>query len=244
MSALLTVRDLARRHGEHTVFESVSFFLAAGERLAVLGASGAGKSTLLRLIAGLDPPNAGAIERAPGLRIGMVFQDLALWPNLTALENVALALPELPRAGRRSVAHAALESCHVGELAARRPDTLSVGQQQRIALARALAAQPHLLLLDEPFSSLDLALKAELLSEVRTQSDALNAAVLLVTHDPREARALCPAALVLEDGRVVASGGWDTLEADRSSRLLAAWRAADGDCVEAPDRADSRARSS
>jgi iron(III) transport system ATP-binding protein len=227
MNALLTIRDLAKHHGTHTVFEGVSFSLASGERLAVLGASGAGKSTLLRLIAGLDTPSAGTIERTPGLRIGMVFQDLALWPNLTALENVALALSGLPRAKRHTTAQTALDSCHVGELAARRPGTLSIGQQQRVALARALAAQPHLLLLDEPFSSLDLSLKAELLAEVRSQSDARNTAVLLVTHDPREARALCLAALVLEDSRVAASGPWDILAAHRDSRLLAAWRAAE-----------------
>jgi ABC-type Fe3+/spermidine/putrescine transport system ATPase subunit len=227
MSTLLTIRGLAKLHGAHTVFEGVSFSIAAGERLAVLGASGAGKSTLLRLIAGLDTPTTGTIERAPDLRISMVFQDLALWPNLTTLENVALALPGVPRAERRTAAQTALDSCHVGELAARRPGTLSIGQQQRVALARALAAQPHLLLLDEPFSSLDLALKAELLAEVRTQATARNTAVVLVTHDPREAGALCPTALVLEHGRVAASGPWDTLAAHQGSRLLAAWRIAD-----------------
>ncbi len=227
MSALLAIRDLAKRHGAHTVFEGVNFSLAPGERRAVLGASGAGKSTLLRLIAGLDAPNAGTIERAPGLRIGMVFQDLALWPNLTALENVTLALPDLPRAERRATAQAALDSCHVGELTNRRPGTLSIGQQQRVALARAIVAQPSLLLLDEPFSSLDLALKAELLAEVRAQSEARSTAVILVTHDPCEARALCPAALVLEDARIIASGPWDTLATHRGSRLLAAWRSAE-----------------
>ena len=227
MNTLLTLRDLAKRHGAHTVFEGVNFSVAPGERLAVLGASGAGKSTLLRLIAGLDTPTTGTIERAPGLRIGMVFQDLALWPNLSVLENVTLALPGVPRAERRTAAQTALDSCHVGEFATRRPGTLSIGQQQRVALARALAAQPHLLLLDEPFSSLDLALKAELLAEVRTQSAARNAAVILVTHDPREARALCPAALVLEDGRVAASGPWAALAIHRGSRLLAAWHVAD-----------------
>ena len=224
MSALITIRDLAKRHGTHAVFAGVTVAITPGERLAVLGGSGAGKSTLLRLIANLDRPTTGIIERAPGLRIGMVFQDLALWPNLTALENVALALPGIPRAERCGTAQSALDSCQVGELAVRRPGTLSIGQQQRVALARALAAQPHLLLLDEPFSSLDLALKAELLSEVSTQTGARNAAVLLVTHDPREAQALCPAALVLEDGHVAASGTWDTLAANRQSRLLAAWR--------------------
>jgi iron(III) transport system ATP-binding protein len=224
MSALLTIRGLTKRHGAQTVFADVSFSLADGERLAVLGGSGAGKSTLLRLIAGLDVPSAGCIERAPDLRIGMVFQDLALWPNLTSLENVALALPGLPRGERRTIAQASLDSCNVGELGSRRPGTLSIGQQQRVALARALAAQPHLLLLDEPFSSLDLALKAELLAEVRTQCEARTVAVLLVTHNPREAKALCLSALVLEDARVVAHGTWDVLATHRGSRLLAAWR--------------------
>ncbi len=105
---LLRVHELTRKHGDQAVFTGVSFCLAAGDRLAVLGASGSGKTTLLRLLAGLDEPTSGVVERAPGLRVGMVFQDLALWPNLTALDNVALALPDLPKSQRRQTAREAL----------------------------------------------------------------------------------------------------------------------------------------
>jgi ABC-type sulfate/molybdate transport systems ATPase subunit len=224
MNSFLAVRGLARRFGSHTVFEDVTFRVATGQRLAVLGVSGSGKTTLLRLVAGLDHPTAGSIQRDPALRIGMVFQDLALWPNLTALDNVALALPHLSRPARRAAAQSALDSCHVGGLASRRPGTISIGQQQRVALARALAVEPQLLLLDEPFTSLDLPLKLELLAEVRTQAEARHAALILVTHDLREAQLLCPSALLLEDGRIAASGDWKTLRRVENSMLLNAWR--------------------
>ena len=223
MSALLTTRELGQSHGTANVFSGVNVSINAGERLSVLGASGSGKTTLLRLLAGLDTPRTGTIERASGLTIGMVFQDLALWPNLTALENVALAVPSLPRAQQRTAALAALESCRVADFAARRPGTLSIGQQQRIALARSIAARPDVLLLDEPFSSLDLVLKHELVATVRTV--IAERALVLVTHDPLEALALCDNALVLEAGRVIEHGPLHALLAQPRSELLQLFQA-------------------
>jgi ABC-type Fe3+/spermidine/putrescine transport system ATPase subunit len=217
---LLTVHDVAKSHDGKPVFAGLSFTLASDDRLAVLGASGSGKTTLLRLLAGLDEPTSGVIERASGLRIGMVFQDLALWPNLTVLDNVALAMPNVPKAQRVQSARDALATCRVAELASRKPGTLSIGQQQRVALARAITARPQLLLLDEPFSSLDPLLREELMAEVRRLAAEINAALVLVTHDVFEALALARRTLVLEDGRLAESGEIGSLLSAPQSRLL------------------------
>jgi ABC-type sulfate/molybdate transport systems ATPase subunit len=216
--SLLSVHDLGHSFGQVNVFHGLNFSLADGDQLAVLGASGAGKSTLLRLLAGLDVPSQGRIERASGLKIGMVFQDLALWPNLTALENVAMALHALPRRNAREAAQAVLEKCRVAEFADRLPDMLSIGQQQRVALARAMAAEPGILLLDEPFSSLDLILKQEIFATIREV--AKGCALVLVTHDPAEAMALCQTALVLENGTALDHGPIRDLLTQPQSRLL------------------------
>lgn len=217
---LLSIQDLSKSHDGATVFAGISFALAPDDRLAVLGASGSGKTTLLRLLAGLDKPTSGIIERAAGLRIGMVFQDLALWPNLTVLDNVAFALPNVPKPQRLPSAFDALAACRVGELASRKPGTLSIGQQQRVALARAIVARPQLLLLDEPFSSLDPLLREELVAEVRRLADDINAALVLVTHDVLEALALARRIIVLEDARLAESGELVSLLAAPQSRLL------------------------
>ncbi|MCI0536318.1 MAG: ATP-binding cassette domain-containing protein [Verrucomicrobiales bacterium] len=217
---LLNIRDLAKSYDGATVFAGVSFTLTPNDRLAVLGASGSGKTTLLRLLAGLDKPSAGVVERSAGLRTGMVFQDLALWPNLTVLDNVALALPDTPKSQRVQSAHDALAACRVAELASRKPGTLSIGQQQRVALARAIVARPQLLLLDEPFSSLDPLMREELMTEVRRVAGEINAASVLVTHDVFEALALARQTIVLEDARLVESGELASLLAEPKSRLL------------------------
>lgn len=223
MNTLIEIKDLAKHHGTTTVFRDVSFSLAKGDRLAVLGASGGGKTTLVRLLAGLDVPSSGRIARVPGIRTAMVFQDLALWPNLTARDNVAFALPGLPRAARHERAVAALAACRVAELSGRKPGSLSVGQQQRVALARAIATRPNLLLLDEPFSNLDLLLKQELMAEVARTADDIGAALVLVTHDPLEALGLARRALVLEDERLAEAGELRTLLHAPRSRLLKAF---------------------
>ena len=245
MTPLLRVGNLSKRFGKVSVFQSVSFEVNPSQHLALLGPSGCGKSTVLRLLAGLDTPTDGRIWLREHLisdtrkvlvppherHIAMVFQDLALWPTLTALENVSLGLASLrlPRAERRAQAMNALKVCKLDSLASRKPAALSIGQQQRVALARAIAIRPNLLLLDEPFSSIDLPLKRELMMELSQLAEQFGITLLLVTHDPSEAKALCSHAVVLEDGNVRECGTWAELMAKPTSRTLQAfadWRTA------------------
>jgi ABC-type Fe3+/spermidine/putrescine transport system ATPase subunit len=207
---------------------------------AIVGPSGAGKSTLLRLLAGLDAPTHGQILLdgvvvsrprevivAPHQRtVSMVFQDLALWPNLSALDNVMLGLSglRLPSDARRRRAAAVLEVVGIDGLAHRRPDTLSGGEQQRVALARALGPAPRYLFLDEPFASIDLPVKSRLLAEIARLAAQQSITVFLVTHDPLEALGLCDEAVVLESGRLSERGRLKTLlagEMPRSETLRA-----------------------
>ena len=152
----------------------------------------------------------------------MVFQDLALWPNLTVLQNVTLGLAgsDLPahERGRRAVD--ALEACAIGDLALRRPDSLSGGQQQRVALARALAVRPKVLLLDEPFTALDVTIKTRLYEQIRELCATFDLNLILVAHDLLEARALCHQAAVLEDGTIQETGALDVLLANPASMTL------------------------
>jgi putative spermidine/putrescine transport system ATP-binding protein len=154
--------------------------------------------------------------------MAMVFQDLALWPNLTALENVVLGLAgsDLPSEERGRRATEALEACGISDLARRRPDALSGGQQQRVALARALAVRPKVLLLDEPFSGLDLTIKTRLQTQMQELCAAFKLTLILVAHDPLEARALCHQAAVLENGAIQETGPLDDLLANPESITL------------------------
>ena len=216
----------------------MDFTLARGEHLAVLGPSGCGKTTLFRLLAGFDAPDVGEIhleghavsrahrvETPPHERgLGILFQDLALWPMLTVAENVAMGLAgaKLPKAEVAQRVAAMLGLCEIAAHAPRKPGTLSLGQQQRVALARALIARPRLLLLDEPFSALDLTLKEKLFADVGRLTAQCCSTLLLITHDPLEVRALCTHALVVENGGVAEHGRLgDLLAAPRSFTLQA-----------------------
>jgi ABC-type Fe3+/spermidine/putrescine transport system ATPase subunit len=236
MNPLLGLRNIAKRFGAVDVLHDVSFEVSRGERFALLGPSWCGKSTLLRLIAGLDAPSGGELwidGRQASLSdtvlvpahqrgVAMVFQDLALWPNLTVRGNVELGLvaKKLARRERTQRAQTALDVCRIAELGERYPSELSGGQQQRVALARALAVQPQLLLLDEPFSGLDLATKAHLYAAIRQLCADLELTLVMVTHDPLEAAALCAHAAVLERGRVVEIGELEALLREPTSETL------------------------
>jgi len=239
MTALIQVNKVARHFGTVPVFRDISFEVWPGRHLALLGPSGCGKSTLLRLVTGLDAPSAGDI-RIEGVlassarrivvepherKIGMVFQELALWPNLSALENVLLGMARVSQSHRerRATAREVLKVCRLDGLENRVPAALSVGQQQRVAVARALALRPKLLLLDEPFTGLDLTLKAEIFEEIRRLAKDFDLTLLLVTHDPFEARSLTSEALVLEKGGCCEQGPLEDLLANPVSATLRAF---------------------
>jgi iron(III) transport system ATP-binding protein len=203
-----------------SVVARLSLSLAPGEIGCLLGGSGCGKTTVLRAIAGFEPAQQGSIRIAGETvsstdvmvppeqrRVGMVFQDYALFPHLDVARNVGFGLHGLDRAAWRRRVGQMLALVGLGDLAERYPHALSGGQQQRVALARALAPQPRLLLLDEPFSNLDVNLRERLAGEVRGILKAAGATAILVTHDQREAFAVADRIGVMADGRL---HQWDT----------------------------------
>ena len=215
----------------------LAFSLAPGEVVGLFGPSGSGKTTVLRSIAGLFRPGSGRIEAgaevwfdsAAGMvlpphrrRVGLVFQDHALFPHMTARDNVAAALGHLPKAERAARAEALLVSVHLEDLADRRPAGLSGGQRQRVGLARALAREPVTLLLDEPFSALDRAVRVALYAELEALRGRLACPILLVTHDFDEVARLCDRVLVLEAGRIVAEGDVGSVSARTDIAVIAA----------------------
>jgi molybdate transport system ATP-binding protein len=200
---------------------AAEFAVAAGELLALVGPSGSGKTTVLRCIAGLHRPRSGFIkcgeatwfdskngaDLAPQERsVGFVFQNYALFPHLTALENVATALGHLPREARADRAGALLERVHLAGLEKRRPAELSGGQQQRVAVARALAREPQVLLLDEPFSAVDQVTRRKLQRELAELRRGLAIPMILVTHDLEEAAMLADSLALLHHGRTLQTG--------------------------------------
>jgi iron(III) transport system ATP-binding protein len=193
----------------------VSFGLHAGEIGVLIGPSGCGKTTLLRAVAGLERASAGSvllsktivssetIHLAPeSRRIGMVFQDYALFPHMDVAHNVAFGIHHLPKAERMARVQQVLDLVDLPEVAKRYPHELSGGQQQRVALARALAPKPQLLLLDEPFSNLDVDLRERLAHELRAILKKANATALFVTHDQLEAFAIGDLIGVMHEGKL------------------------------------------
>ena len=195
--------------------DDVSFGLAAGAIGVLIGPSGCGKTTLLRAVAGLEPVGAGEIRISGAVvgsasthvpaekrRIGMVFQDYALFPHLDVGRNVAFGIDQLPRTERQHRVAEVLDLVGLPGTESRLPHELSGGQQQRVALARAMAPRPQLLLLDEPFSNLDVDLRERLAHEVRAILKAAGATALFVTHDQLEAFAIGDAIGVMHEGRL------------------------------------------
>jgi iron(III) transport system ATP-binding protein len=217
--ALLTIDAATVRFGATAAVDGVSFAVARGEVLCLLGPSGSGKSTLLRLIAGIERPSAGRIiidgEEVAGprtfvepeqRRVGMVFQDYALFPHLTVAQNVAFGVGASDAGVRELLARLGLAG-----LAASYPHTLSGGERQRVALARALAPQPRLLLMDEPFSSLDSRLRDEVRQHTLRFLREAAITTVFVTHDPDEALRSADRIALLDHGRLVQIGSPETL---------------------------------
>ncbi len=199
----------------HRAVDNASFTLAAGEIGVLIGPSGCGKTTLLRAVAGLEKASAGSIQLAGDVvssqqvhlpaesrRIGMVFQDYALFPHLDVAHNVGFGLHHLKLAERHLRVQEVLELVGLGDAQTLYPHQLSGGQQQRVALARALAPRPRLLLLDEPFSNLDVDLRERLAHEVRGILKAAGATALFVTHDQLEAFAIGDRIGVMHEGQL------------------------------------------
>jgi iron(III) transport system ATP-binding protein len=217
---LLKVDNISCRYGDQTVVDGLDFGVARGEIVSLLGPSGCGKTTALRAIAGFEPISQGRIELdgrpvsvpgstlAPEARhIGMVFQDYALFPHLTVADNIAFGLRGTADADKHATVEHLLEATGLQGLSGRYPHELSGGQAQRVALARALAPKPLLLLMDEPFSNLDVELRERLSLEVRDILKAEGITGILVTHDQHEAFAVSDKVGVMHDGRILQ---WDT----------------------------------
>ncbi len=211
--AVLTLHDLSHRYATRDTFAGLDLALAPGTICCLLGPSGCGKTTVLRCIAGFERVGAGEIRidgavvssRTEHLaperrRVGMVFQDYALFPHLNVARNVGFGVRDAAVAQER-VARL-LETVGLADAGERFAHELSGGQQQRVALARALAPQPRLLLLDEPFSNLDVALREQLAIEVRAILKATGTTAVFVTHDQNEAFAMADEIAVMNDGRI------------------------------------------
>jgi len=227
---------LVRTIGSLTL--QIDLTTTGGETVAVLGPNGAGKSTLFRCLAGLLPIDEGRIDLdgqalddpaggvfvAPEQRpVAVVFQDYLLFPNLTALENVAFGLRArgIPKAESRARARAWLERVGLGDHTGHRPRALSGGQAQRVALTRALATDPRLLLLDEPLAALDAGSRGDVRRDLRRHLTTFDGVRLLVTHDPVDAYALADRVVILEAGTIVQSGTLADVSARPRSRYIA-----------------------
>ena len=214
---ILALRNIVKRYGAHTVLDDVSLDVEPGEVVAIIGRSGSGKTTLLRVIAGLEWPDAGSVSfhgedatatHARDRQVGFVFQHYALFGHLTIFENVAFGLRVRPRKHRPTEAaiatkvHALLELVQLDWLADRFPHQLSGGQRQRIALARALINQPQVLLLDEPLGALDLKLREDMQTELKSLQQRLGITFVFVTHDQGEALSMADRVAVFNQGRI------------------------------------------
>jgi putative spermidine/putrescine transport system ATP-binding protein len=213
MNDALTLDKLTKNFGNQTAVDAVSLAVRSGELIVLLGPSGCGKTTTLRMIAGFVPPSAGdirldgnSITALPPHRreMGIVFQSYALFPHLTVARNIAFGL-EMRRMAAPAIQARVAEMLRLVKLEAfaqRLPRHLSGGQQQRVALGRALAIQPRVLLLDEPLSNLDAALRQEMAREIRILQQSGSITTIMVTHDQTEALAMADRLVVMHEGRV------------------------------------------
>lgn len=213
---IVRAENVSKRHGSTDAVVDMTLHVRAGEVVALLGPSGCGKSTFLAGVAGLVRIDTGTITlvdrpvSGPGLhvapqdrRVGLVFQDHALFPHKTVADNVAFGLHAMGRANRRSRVGQMLDLVQLSDKGHRYPHELSGGESQRVALARALAPSPDVLLLDEPFASLDPTLRAEVRDEVRALLRSLGTAAVIVSHDMQDALALGDRLAIVRSGRIV-----------------------------------------
>jgi sulfate/thiosulfate transport system ATP-binding protein len=213
----ISVSHVVKTFGAFTAVDDVSLQVTSGNLTALLGPSGGGKSTLLRIIAGLERPDSGTVEiegedstdLPPQHRnVGFVFQHYAAFKHLSVFRNVAFGLEirKVPKPAIRARVHELLELVHLDQFADRLPSQLSGGQRQRMALARALAVEPKVLLLDEPFGALDAKVRKELRDWLRRLHDEVHVTTLFVTHDQDEALEVSDELVIINNGAVEQSG--------------------------------------
>ncbi|WP_035383510.1 sulfate ABC transporter ATP-binding protein [Ferriphaselus sp. R-1] len=257
----ITIENLNKRFGDHIALNNINLEVKSGELLALLGPSGCGKTSLLRIIGGLDVADSGSllfhgenvVERdARERNVGFVFQHYALFRHMTVFENVAFGLRVKPKRERHTEAEIRRRVTHLLELvqldwiADRYPSQLSGGQRQRIALARALAVEPRILLLDEPFGALDAKVRKELRRWLRHLHDELHITSIFVTHDQEEALEVADRVVVMNQGKIEQVGTPDEVYATPAtpfvyqfignvnlfhSRIHSAWTQQHGDAV-------------
>ena len=213
LNTKLSVRDLSKSYDGKTVLNRLSFDLMEGEFLSILGPSGCGKTTLLRILIGLEKADSGEIRKGgreishlPSSERGMgiVFQNYALFPNMTVLENVeyALRLRKDTKKEARQIGLRTLEQVGLTDQMNKKPNQLSGGQQQRVAIARTLATNPDIILLDEPISALDVANREIMKAELKALQKKVNATMLFITHDQEEAFFLSDRIMVMREGNI------------------------------------------
>jgi iron(III) transport system ATP-binding protein len=230
------VQSLSKTFGPTYALDDVTLGIEAGEFVALLGPSGCGKTTLLRLIAGLERPSSGSISLSgrtvangadfvdpEDRHLGMVFQSYALWPHMSVEENVAFGLKvrRLPKDERALRVESALAAVGLAGFEKRRPHALSGGQRQRVALARCLAMEPGIILLDEPLANLDAHLRASMQAEFRRIHRETGTTFVFVTHDQSEAMALADRIIVMDKGRLQQSGAPEELYARPETGMVA-----------------------
>ena len=218
----IDITGVTKRFGDFVALDDVNVSIPTGQLTALLGPSGGGKSTLLRIIAGLDKADAGTIsiegqdatKLPPQKRnVGFVFQHYAVFKHMSVAKNVAFGLEirKRPKAEVKQRVEELLGLVHLSQFSARMPSQLSGGQRQRMALARALAVEPTVLLLDEPFGALDAKVRKELRDWLRRLHDEVHVTTVFVTHDQEEAMDVADTIVVLAEGKVVQVGAPDEL---------------------------------
>ncbi len=216
-TAAVTISGITKRFGDVVAVDNIDLEIADGEFFAMLGPSGCGKTTTLRMIAGLEFPSEGSLKifgdevgtLPPNKRpVNTVFQNYALFPHMTVLDNVSFGLRMQSTKKREAASRAQemLDLVQLGEMSARKPSQLSGGQQQRVALARALVNKPKVLLLDEPLGALDLKLRQEMQTELKSLQRNLGVSFVFVTHDQEEAMAMSDRIAVMNEGKLLQVG--------------------------------------
>lgn len=235
---MLEVRGVQKTYGARSILENISFSCETPELVSILGPSGAGKSTILKILAGLCKPDAGQIlmddrdiSAMPPEQRGIVYisQEPSLFPHLTVEKNLCfgLELRGIPMHMAASKVSRLVKTLELGGLEQRMPWELSGGQRQRVAIGRALAVEPRVLLMDEPFSSLDLSLRTAMGALIRKIRETFDISILLVTHDPREAMSFSDRMILLHEGRILQIGAPESLyrhpQSIQAAGMLGVW---------------------